>query len=122
MSHGSTRIYSTCKSRNSLLMIICCLRRGACTGNAIEEGEVFTLDKISETAEAIRDKEQSFFLSNVSYEVYWSKVKLVGYTMQLRPEHMRLIAPDIGLDYENDILNYRPTLAKYLLCDEKFGY
>ena len=58
----------------------------------------------------------------MSYEVYWSKVKLVGYTMQLRPEHMRLIAPDIGLDYENDILNYRPTLAKYLLCDEKFGY
>ena len=35
---------------------------------------------------------------------------------------MRQIAADLNLDYENDIHTYRPTLAKYLLCDEKFGY
>lgn len=63
-----------------------------------------------------------FFLSVVNYEQFWNKIKLVGYTMQLRPEHMRMISPSLGLDYETDLLGPEKTDAKFLLQDEKFGY
>jgi hypothetical protein len=68
------------------------------------------------------EQEKGFFLSDVRYEDFWGKVKLIGYTMQLRPEHMRLIAPDLKLDFEKDILGHKKTIAKQLLCDHKFGY
>lgn len=42
--------------------------------------------------------------------------------MQLRPEHMRLIAPAINLDYKDDIETYKTTIPKQLICDERFGY
>ena len=42
--------------------------------------------------------------------------------MQLRPEHMRLIAPSIGLDYEKDLLCPETTVAKLMFQDKLFGY
>ena len=42
--------------------------------------------------------------------------------MQLRPEHMRLIAPHINLDYEKDLLVFQQTIPKQILADEDFGY
>ena len=61
-------------------------------------------------------------MSKVDYKVFWGQVKLVGYTMQLRPEHIRSIDKSIGLDYEKDILDYHPNYKKALICDENFGY
>jgi hypothetical protein len=49
------------------------------------------LSKLSRHAQEIKDKEDNFFLAKVDYSVFWGQVKLVGYTMQLRPEHMRSI-------------------------------
>ena len=49
-------------------------------------------------------------------------IKLVGYTMQLRPEHMRILSPQLGLDYEEDFLGNDKTDAKRLLMDQSFGY
>ena len=42
--------------------------------------------------------------------------------MHLRPEHMRLIAPHINLDFDRDLMEYRPNVPKQLLMDEGFGY
>ena len=42
--------------------------------------------------------------------------------MQLRPEHMQMISPTLGIDYEKDLLGNQPSDAKRLLQDEKFGY
>ena len=42
--------------------------------------------------------------------------------MQLRPEHMRLIAKAINLNYEEDILAFTSTVPKMMLCDKNFGF
>ena len=49
-------------------------------------------------------------------------MKLVGYTMHLRPEHMRLIAKDINLKYDEEILVRKYNDTKGLMCDTQFGY
>ena len=55
--------------------------------------------------------------------MYWSQVKLVGYTMKLRPEHMREIGPSIGLDYDNQIIKGKKyAVEKIVLCDSHFGF
>ena len=72
--------------------------------------------------EALKYSEENMFLSNVVYEDFWGKIKLVGYTMQLRPEHMRLISPFLNLDYDTDLLTRKQTVARSLLCDAKFGF
>ena len=88
----------------------------------MEEGEVISLGRLSHEGQQLKDEEESFFLNRVPYDVFWGKVKLIGYTMQLRPDHMRLIAPSINLNYEKDIMAHRRTTAKALLCDEGFGF
>ena len=75
------------------------------------------LSKLSRHAQEIKEKEDSFFLNKVDYSVFWGQVKLVGYTMQLRPEHMRSIQNSINLDYEQDILTFTPNDKKALICD-----
>ena len=77
---------------------------------------------LSAAAQNLKNQEEGFFLSTVRYDVFWGKVKLVGYTMKLRPEHMKMIAQDINLDYENDILSYKYNDSKGLICDETFGF
>ena len=42
--------------------------------------------------------------------------------MQLRPEHIKMIAPSLGLDYEKDYLCAENTDAKNLFQDRLFGY
>ena len=42
--------------------------------------------------------------------------------MQLRPEHMRMLAPTLGLDYDTDFLGMEKTDAKRLLMDDDFGF
>ena len=42
--------------------------------------------------------------------------------MQLRPEHMRMLAPKLGLDYDADFLGNEKTDAKRLLMDDEFGF
>ena len=83
---------------------------------------MFIASKLSSAANSIKQQEEEFLLATVPYDVFWSKVKLVGYTMQLRPEHMRLIAPHINLNYEKDLLVFSRTIAKQILADEDFGY
>ena len=61
-------------------------------------------------------------MATVPYEIFWGKVKLVGYTMHLRPEHMRLIAKDINLRYDEEILVRKYNDTKGLMCDTQFGY
>ncbi len=80
------------------------------------------LNNMKEDALQLKEKEEESFLSKVDYKVYWGQIKLVGYTMQLRPEHMRSIESNINLDYEKDILDYYPNDKKALLCDENFGF
>ena len=70
----------------------------------------------------LRSQEEQFFLSQVKYDVFWGKVKLAGYTMKLRPEHMRMIAPAIRLDYEKTILSHKYNEEKGVLCDDNFGF
>ena len=53
--------------------------------------------KMSAPAQAIKEDEDNSFLSKVRYDVFWGKVKLVGYTMKLRPDHMRMIQNDINI-------------------------
>ena len=77
---------------------------------------------MSSAAAAIKDQEDNSFLSNVRYDIFWGKVKLVGYTMKLRPDHMRMIQKDINIDYEKDILSYKYNAKKALLCDDEFGF
>ena len=80
------------------------------------------MSDLSEAAQQLKDQEDSTFLSRVPYDKFWGKVKLVGYTMKLRPDHLRQIADDINLDYDKKILCYEDTTEKFLLCDEMFGY
>jgi len=57
--------------------------------------------------------------------MYWSQVKLVGYTMKLRPEHMKEIGPSINLNYEEDIVNCKNKRSDerfLILCDKSFGF
>lgn len=77
---------------------------------------------MSAPAYAIKEQEDESFLSEVRYDVFWGKVKLVGYTMKLRPDHMRMIEKDINIDYEEDILAFKHNEKKALLCDEDFGF
>lgn len=42
--------------------------------------------------------------------------------MKLRPDHMRLIADAINLDYDGKIQSYYPSDEKYLLTDTDFGF
>ena len=66
------------------------------------------------------EQERAFQLNEVDFNMYWSQVKLVGYTMKLRSEHMKEIGPSINLDYENEIINndkqYDPV--KVIFCDK----
>ena len=66
------------------------------------------------------EQERAFQLNEVDFNMYWSQVKLVGYTMKLRAEHMKEIGPGINLDYENEIINnnkqYDPV--KVIFCDK----
>ena len=82
-------------------MIFILIFRGVCNGT-VQEGdeEIVVLGSLSYVEQEIKATESDFFLSKIDYEEFWGKIKLVGYTMQLRPEHMRLIAPALGLDYE----------------------
>ena len=80
--------------------------RGVCNGQTAEENEIFTMSKLSLDAEALKEVESNTFLSSVKYDIFWGKVKLVGYTMKLRPDHMRLISDAINLDYDGKIQNY----------------
>lgn len=69
-----------------------------CNGNSYTEQEfVVGGGKLSPAAFALREQEESSFLTNVTYDVFWGKVKLVGYTMKLRPDHMRMIEDDINI-------------------------
>jgi hypothetical protein len=70
----------------------------------------------------LKEQEENTFLSRVKYDVFWGKVKLVGYTMKLRPDHMRLIAEAINLKYDEKIQSYYPSVEKSLLCDPEFGF
>lgn len=70
----------------------------------------------------MKEQEENTFLSRVKYDVFWGKVKLVGYTMKLRPDHMRLIAEAINLDYDGKIQSYYPSVEKSLFCDPDFGF
>mmetsp|Transcript_9688 Transcript_9688/g.11925 ORF Transcript_9688/g.11925 Transcript_9688/m.11925 type:complete len:237 (-) Transcript_9688:111-821(-) len=80
------------------------------------------MGKMSTPALAIKTVEDQTFLSSVSYDLFWGKVKLVGYTMKLRPDHMRMIQNDINIDYEKDILGLKFNEKKALLCDDEFGF
>ena len=80
------------------------------------------MSELSTSASQLKEQEDQVFLSKVQYDKFWGKVKLVGYTMKLRPDHLRQIADDINLQYEEKILCYRDTYEKFLLCDEDFGY
>ena len=103
-----------------LLLFIC---RGVCNGAQADiDGEIVNLGSLTRVEQDLCDQEAEFFLSRVNYEEYWGKIKLVGYTMQLRPEHMQMISPTLGIDYEKDLLGNQPSDAKRLLQDEKFGY
>ena len=66
------------------------------------------------------EQERAFQLNEVDFNMFWSQVKLVGYTMKLRSEHMKEIGPSINLDYENEIINnnkqYDPV--KVIFCDK----
>ena len=85
--------------------------------------EIFEANaKIPPEAQELKDQEEELFLATVPYDIFWGKIKLVGYTMQLRPEHMMLIGESINMDYEKDIHVPKTTTAKLLFCDEKFGY
>ena len=68
------------------------------------DGEIVNLGRLTTVEQDLKDQETELFLSDVSYEEYWGKIKLVGYTMQLRPEHMQMLAPSLGIDYEKDLL------------------
>ena len=94
-----------------------------CAGKTSEENEVFILGQVNSAEQrALADFEKNIFLSDVLYEDFWGKIKLVGYTMQLRPEHMEMIAPSINLDYENDLHNRSKSFARFLMCDPRFGF
>ena len=67
------------------------MHRGVCNGNSYKEQELVLMGKMSAPAYAIKEQEDESFLSEVRYDVFWGKVKLVGYTMKLRPDHMRMI-------------------------------
>ena len=75
-------------------------------------------------ATILMEQEREFFLNEVDFNVYWSQVKLVGYTMKLRTEHMKEIGPSINLDYEKEILDNknRSDPTKVVMCDKQFGY
>ena len=66
------------------------------------------------------EQERAFQLNEVDFNMFWSQVKLVGYTMKLRSEHMKEIGSSINLDYENEIINnnkqYDPV--KVIFCDK----
>ena len=62
------------------------------------------------------------FLSTVNYDDFWSKIKLIGYTMKLRVEHMRQIAPHLNFKYREDMLCAKWTPVKGLLADDHFGF
>ena len=71
--------------------------RGGCVSHPHDE----LATGLSAEASVLMEQERDFFLNGVEFHMYWSQVKLVGYTMKLRPEHMREIGPSIGLDYDN---------------------
>ena len=79
---------------------------------------------LPEEATVLMEQEREFFLNDVDFNMYWSQVKLVGYTMKLRPEHMKEIGPSINLDYDNDIANNKKYTdpIKIIMCDKQFGY
>lgn len=66
---------------------------GVCSEKSQELNQVIVLGSMSAAEKSLKEQEASFFLSSVDYEEYWNMIKLVGYTMQLRSEHMRLLSP-----------------------------
>ena len=55
--------------------------RGACAGSGLDENEVFEIETLTGEVRQLQDQEEDCFLADVDYEIFWGKVKLVGYTM-----------------------------------------
>ena len=66
--------------------------------------------------------DEDFFLSSVVYSKYWDKIKLVGYQMKLRPDHLEQIKDDIGLDTSLLELVAPKNPVKAVFNDDDFGY
>ena len=68
------------------------------------------------------DDYSEIFLACVDYQIFWDKVKLVGYQMDLKPDHMDQIKDDINLDTDLLSLTAKRNATKEMLCDEEFGF
>ena len=100
-------------------MILCLIR-----GNCISHPHDMLAQDLPPEATVLMEQEREFFLNEVDFNVYWSQVKLVGYTMKLSREHMTEIGSSINLDYEKEIVNNKSRIdpKKIILCDKQFGY
>ena len=55
--------------------------RGVCQTSDYSEQEILIGSRLSKEATELMEEEKGFFLSEVHYEDFWGKVKLIGYTM-----------------------------------------
>ena len=92
---------------------------GCVSGDTVlmESGADFIMEQ-----KLLKDDDEDFFLSSVVYSKYWDKIKLVGYQMKLRPDHLEQIKGDIGLDTELLSLVAPKNPVKAVFNDDDFGY
>ena len=80
------------------------------------------IESLSDALLDLKQQEDDSFLADVPYDEFWNQIKLVGYTMKLRPEHMRVISDTININYDEDIIAPKFNEKKALLCDDDFGF
>lgn len=92
---------------------------GACVTSGLDSATSRTME---EEEIVMRSEDDEFFLARVYFDDYWDKIKLVGYQMDLKPDHMEQIKDDINLDTELLSLTSGRNVTKEVLCDEDFGF
>ena len=94
---------------------------GNCVGTSVDIS-LSGLPMMTKIEEELKYDESCLFLARVDYSMFWDKVKLAGYQMKLKPDHIEQISEDINLDLDKIALRAQRNETKEILCDTEFGY